>query len=320
MIADSPNAPTSFPIRELIDARRIAGDSGSPFVDIIAPLAGLFIFRWAAFMEAEMEAVASFDEIGFSALLPEGLRQPAWQSPRELATHLVEALGTLSGRQDIASLRYVKAVAPIIRKCAKQSSSLLHTLVTWVSGFRFETAAGRDVAGRAFDELLETEIQIQGRHGGEFTTPQRVIETMVRLVDPKPGDRVYDPCFGVGGLLVQASRRLKATFTTAAPRRWMKSAQMESSVSRSTRPHLPSALLVFSSLESISPGLSSEMPWDAPFRAIALPRDLTASSQLHLGAVAHQTQKRANTRYRRAASKTFSFSTSWPTFAPPAER
>ncbi|MDR3262385.1 MAG: SAM-dependent methyltransferase, partial [Tannerella sp.] len=34
--------------------------------------------------------------------------------------------------------------------------------------------------------------------------PREVIRAMVRVVDPKPGEKVYDPCCGTGGFLVQA--------------------------------------------------------------------------------------------------------------------
>lgn len=41
-----------------------------------------------------------------------------------------------------------------------------------------------------------------GRDSGEFTTPQPIADLMLELADPKPGDHIYDPCFGMGGLLV----------------------------------------------------------------------------------------------------------------------
>lgn len=40
--------------------------------------------------------------------------------------------------------------------------------------------------------------------GGQFFTPREVIRAMVRAVDPKIGQTVYDPCCGTGGFLAQA--------------------------------------------------------------------------------------------------------------------
>lgn len=44
----------------------------------------------------------------------------------------------------------------------------------------------------------------KGNDGGQFFTPREIIRAMMRIVDPKPGETVYDPCCGTGGFLVQA--------------------------------------------------------------------------------------------------------------------
>ena len=45
--------------------------------------------------------------------------------------------------------------------------------------------------------------------GGQFFTPREVIRAMVRVVAPKPGETVFDPCCGTGGFLVQAYEYIK---------------------------------------------------------------------------------------------------------------
>ncbi len=40
--------------------------------------------------------------------------------------------------------------------------------------------------------------------GGQFFTPREVIRAMVRVVDPKLDETVFDPCCGTGGFLAQA--------------------------------------------------------------------------------------------------------------------
>ncbi|MBE3142648.1 MAG: N-6 DNA methylase [Planctomycetes bacterium] len=44
----------------------------------------------------------------------------------------------------------------------------------------------------------------KGNDGGQFFTPREVIRAMVRAIDPKTGETVYDPCCGTGGFLVQS--------------------------------------------------------------------------------------------------------------------
>jgi type I restriction enzyme M protein len=44
----------------------------------------------------------------------------------------------------------------------------------------------------------------KGNDGGQFFTPREVIRTIVRAVDPKIGETIYDPGCGTGGFLAQA--------------------------------------------------------------------------------------------------------------------
>jgi type I restriction enzyme M protein len=44
----------------------------------------------------------------------------------------------------------------------------------------------------------------KGNDGGQFFTPREVIRAIVRTVDPKLGDTVYDPACGTGGFLAQS--------------------------------------------------------------------------------------------------------------------
>lgn len=48
----------------------------------------------------------------------------------------------------------------------------------------------------------------KGSDAGQFFTPREVIRSMVRVLDPKVGERVYDPCCGTGGFLAQAAQYL----------------------------------------------------------------------------------------------------------------
>jgi type I restriction enzyme M protein len=44
----------------------------------------------------------------------------------------------------------------------------------------------------------------KGNDGGQFFTPREVIRAVVKVVNPEPGETVYDPCCGTGGFLAQA--------------------------------------------------------------------------------------------------------------------
>jgi type I restriction enzyme M protein len=207
-------------LRQLLGRLSGTAPRVAPVVDVVAPLAGLLVLRWSAFMEAEAEAVSAFNDSPFAPLLPDSLRQASWGDTHGLPSRLKTGLPEIARRQDVTAGRYVGAVAPAVLQCAEHDPEVFASLVEWVRGLTFDSAAGREAAASAFDDLLAKVVADQGRFGGEFTTPPPVVDLMIELVDPKPGDRVYDPCFGLGGLLVEAARRLRSAVASESPRRW----------------------------------------------------------------------------------------------------
>ena len=66
-----------------------------------------------------------------------------------------------------------------------------------------------DILGRAYEYLLRKFAEGQGQSAGEFYTPREVAVLMARILDPDPGDEVYDPACGSGGLLVKSFLRFR---------------------------------------------------------------------------------------------------------------
>ncbi|GGK79443.1 class I SAM-dependent DNA methyltransferase [Haloarcula sebkhae] len=63
--------------------------------------------------------------------------------------------------------------------------------------------------GPIFDNLLTRMYQIEGRGGGGFITPRRIVQLAVQLTDKlAEGTSVHDPTVGSGGFLVQAAEQL----------------------------------------------------------------------------------------------------------------
>ena len=59
-----------------------------------------------------------------------------------------------------------------------------------------------DLLGSAYEFLINMFAESAGKKGGDFYTPRDVIRLMVRILKPKPGLSVYDPCYGSGGMLI----------------------------------------------------------------------------------------------------------------------
>ena len=63
-----------------------------------------------------------------------------------------------------------------------------------------------DLLGAAYEYLIGEFADSAGKKGGEFYTPRDVVRLMVRLIKPEEGMRVYDPCVGSGGMLIQSKQ------------------------------------------------------------------------------------------------------------------
>ncbi|MDX3832222.1 N-6 DNA methylase [Streptomyces europaeiscabiei] len=66
-----------------------------------------------------------------------------------------------------------------------------------------------DVLGDAFESLLRWSADAASHKGGEFYTPRGVVRLLTALGRPAAGMRVYDPCVGTGGMLIDARRYVR---------------------------------------------------------------------------------------------------------------
>jgi type I restriction enzyme M protein len=62
-----------------------------------------------------------------------------------------------------------------------------------------------DVIGRGYEYLIKKFADDAGAKAGEFFTPPEVVDLLVRIVQPQPGEAIYDPTGGSGGMLIHAA-------------------------------------------------------------------------------------------------------------------
>lgn len=63
-----------------------------------------------------------------------------------------------------------------------------------------------DLLGDAYEYLIKQFADDAGKKGGEFYTPRGVVKLIVGLIKPQPGNEIYDPTCGSGGMLIEAAR------------------------------------------------------------------------------------------------------------------
>lgn len=67
------------------------------------------------------------------------------------------------------------------------------------------TGSDRDAVGEAFETFIGPALK---GPQGQFFTPRNVVKMVVDMVDPKPHEKIIDPCCGSGGFLVEALRHV----------------------------------------------------------------------------------------------------------------
>ena len=87
----------------------------------------------------------------------------------------------------------------------------LGQLIDMVSNIRVGDAESRskDVLGRVYEYFLSQFASAEGKKGGQFYTPSRVVRVLVEMLAPYKG-RVYDPCCGSGGMFVSSEKFIEA--------------------------------------------------------------------------------------------------------------
>lgn len=63
----------------------------------------------------------------------------------------------------------------------------------------------KDVLGNAYEYIIKQFVDQGGTKSGEFYTPEQVVKTLVGIVKPKEGEKIYDPTTGSGGMLIHST-------------------------------------------------------------------------------------------------------------------
>jgi type I restriction enzyme M protein len=116
---------------------------------------------------------------------------------------LVE-LGDASKISDRSVVAIFQNASTIVREPAN-----LRKLIDAIDGLHWFTKE-RDSFGDAYEGLLQKMAEETKRGAGQYFTPRALINVMVRLMQPKPGEVIQDPAAGTGGFLIAADRAMRS--------------------------------------------------------------------------------------------------------------
>lgn len=92
---------------------------------------------------------------------------------------------------------------------ALKQPRVLQKLITSIDELDWYSAKEEGL-GDLYEGLLEKNATEKKSGAGQYFTPRALIDCMVELMQPQPGERVQDPAAGTGGFLIVADRYIKA--------------------------------------------------------------------------------------------------------------
>ena len=195
--------------------RKDAGVDGD--AQRISQLTWMLFLKILEDREAELEILD--DDGDFESPIPEHLRWRNWAADSEGITG--DALLDFINAQLFPALQTKMPVqgdvgqrGQIIRDVFEntynymKSGQLIRQVVNKINEIDFNSSEDRHMFGDIYEQILR-DLQSAG-NAGEFYTPRAVTEFIVNRVNPRLGEKIFDPACGTGGFLVNAIEHIKA--------------------------------------------------------------------------------------------------------------
>ena len=107
-----------------------------------------------------------------------------------------------------------------------QSGYNLREVINRIDELRFRTHAEKHEMSHLYEDKIKN-MGNAGRNGGEYYTPRALIKTIVKVVAPEIGNKIYDGAVGSAGFLVEAFEYLKHPSTSSGQRRELTTKEYE---------------------------------------------------------------------------------------------
>ena len=185
-------------VQKLWNLCDVLRDDGINYSDYVAELVLLLFIK----MEHENKASGILAE----HKLPEYARWSTLSamSGLNLLNHYRETLLKLSRSTD-PLIAAIYADAQTSLKEARHLEQLIRSLdgIDWFS-------AAKDGLGDLYEGLLEKNASETKSGAGQYFTPRPLIDSIISLVKPQPGETIQDPAAGTAGFLIAADSYIKA--------------------------------------------------------------------------------------------------------------
>lgn len=157
--------------------------------------------------DGDME-YAAFDE-NHHFQVPEDAH---WKTVRQTTTNLGQALQSAMHKIEQSNPEMLAGIfgdASWTNKDRLSDETLTNLIEHYSTEVLNSSNIPDDQLGNAYEYLIKEFADDSGHTAAEFYTNRTVVKLMTKIMDPKPGESVYDPTCGSGGLLLNCALQLK---------------------------------------------------------------------------------------------------------------
>ena len=181
----------------------------------------ILFLKWLDDYEKEKETISVLENKTFKAILEKNYRWSSWAIKRKdngdidfnniktgpdlksfVDNDLFSYLSSFRNKaESINSLEYKIGEIFSELKNKLQDGYTLRDVINEVDNLEFKSSEHKHELSALYEEKIKN-MGNAGRNGGEYYTPRPLIKSIIKVVDPKVGDTIYDGAVGSAGFLV----------------------------------------------------------------------------------------------------------------------
>ncbi len=187
--------------------------------DAVAPrnyveqLAWLFFLKAFDETESRLEQEAAFDGETYERRLSGKYKWSQWSArvnqPDEMFKFVNNELwDKLLNLGNNSTGERFRRIFENVKNHSQRGASFAR-VVQQVNRLHFSDETDIIVLSEIYEGLLKDVAADSAGYAGEFYTQRHIIRAMVEVVQPKMGEKIYDPCFGTAGFLAEAAEYIR---------------------------------------------------------------------------------------------------------------
>lgn len=171
-------------------------------------LSDVYSFEYAEKLKEYGDEQVAKDSMFYRAIIPEGC---LWDDVRKTAVNVGAKLNNVLSQIAKANPRLDR----VINRTDFNNPNAIpeERLVRLIEHFSQKNLSNGnvspDILGDGYEYLLKKFNEVAPKRAGEFYTPREVVKVLVNCLKPEEGMKVYDPCCGTGGMLIESYYYLK---------------------------------------------------------------------------------------------------------------